>query len=489
MRSSAQRQDAAAELYERLAAYGKTDWYPFHMPGHKRNGEVFCFENPFSMDITEIDGFDNLHHPTGILKTAMERAAGIYGSEKTYYLVNGSSCGILAAISACVSQGGRILMARNCHKSVYHSLFLRGLKPAYLCPPALLGWGMCGSVAPEEIRKGLEENPDAEAVLIPSPTYEGICSDIGRIAQIVHSYGIPLIVDAAHGAHFAFGGKEKERYFPESALEQGADLVIESLHKTLPSLTQTAVLHKKSFLVDEGRLEWYLQIFQSSSPSYVLMASSDSCISYMAGSAGQAAMRLYERRLEQLRKRIKDLRHVVLFDGEGTGQKEKNPLYDRSKLVLRADGLSGPELYDRLRREYHLQPEMCTETYVILMTSPADREEGFHRLEEALVDTDSKIRSDGGQLFHPAVFPEPCPVYTMAETEGMKRETVPAARAEGRIAAESAYLYPPGIPVFVPGERITGRILEILEIYREHHLEIQGLKDPEGQMIQVLAES
>lgn len=474
-----------AGLYEKLTAYGKTDACPFHMPGHKRNGEKFCFQNPFSFDITEIDGFDNLHHPTGLLKDTMEQAAAVYGSEKTYFLVNGSSCGILAAVSACVRPGGKLLMGRNCHKSVYHGLFLRGLRPVYLCPPVIADWGVNGGISPEEISRALEENPDAEAVLLTSPTYEGICSDIGAIAEIVHAHGIPLIVDSAHGAHFPFRKKGEISIFPASALEQGADIVIESLHKTLPSLTQTAVLHKKSALVKEQDLEWYLQIYQSSSPSYVLMASIDSCISYMAGKEGQADMAEYEENLKVFRKKLENLKYIRLLTGEESGKKS-GTAYDASKLVIRGEFLSGTQLYDILREEYQIQPEMCTETYVILMTSSADTKAVFHRLAAALVDIDKKKARSCGKSPEAVVIPVPQVVFTPAEAK--EKDTICCTWEEvlGAVSAEFAYLYPPGIPVLVPGEKITGEILGVLERYRKSGLEIQGLQDPEGKTILIM---
>ena len=362
-----------SKLYERLTAYGNSNVYPLHMPGHKRKGEKFSFGNPFAIDITEIDGFDNLHHPTGILKEAMEAAAAVYGAEKSYFLVNGSSCGILAAISACVSFGGKLLVARNCHKSVYHGIILRRITPVYLCPDMVSGWGMSSGISPEMVEAALLKNPDVEAVLITSPTYEGIISDVKGICEISHKYGIPVIVDAAHGAHFSFWD------ICESAVFCGADLVVESLHKTLPSLTQTAVLHKNSIWVDEMCLEWYLQVYQTSSPSYVLMASMDSCIDYAVSKQGKEDMESYVRELQDFRKEAGALSHMGLLSGSEAGGFS----YDISKLVIQAAGWGGKELYEKLRQDYQIQPEMHTENYVVLMTSMADNSVVFHHLFDA----------------------------------------------------------------------------------------------------------
>ena len=205
-------------LIERLKKYRKSDMYPFHMPGHKRaKGIKLSFPDPFSVDITEIDGFDNLHHAEGILKDSMEWASCLYGSDRTWYLVNGSTCGLLSAISAAVSHGGKILVSRNCHKAVYHGIYLNHLEAVYVYPQPVPGLGIQGGILPEDVEKALKEEPDIQAVLMVSPTYDGIVSDVKAIADVAHKAGIPLIVDEAHGAHFAYGDA-----FPKSALELGA---------------------------------------------------------------------------------------------------------------------------------------------------------------------------------------------------------------------------------------------------------------------------
>ena len=237
-------------LSESLQNYAQSDVYPFHMPGHKR--KKILFPDPYEMDITEIDGFDNLHHAEGILKEAQERAAALYGSKRCFYLVNGSTCGLLAAISAAAGRGDKVIVARNCHKAVYHALYLKELQAEYIYP-AITNHGIQGQITVEQVRKTLRENPDASAVILTSPTYEGIVSDVKKIAEVCHEQNIPLIVDEAHGAHLGFSGG-----FPENAVRLGADAVIMSLHKTLPSFTQTALLHLNSTPIDEKKGERYL---------------------------------------------------------------------------------------------------------------------------------------------------------------------------------------------------------------------------------------
>ena len=257
-------------LYKNLRNYAKTDFYPFHMPGHKRRMQwagASSFPNPYEIDITEIEGFDNLHHPEGIIRESMDWAASLYGAHKTYYLINGSSSGILSAVSGTVPDSGTILISRNCHKSVYHGIYLKSLKSEYIYPQYSEEYGIQCGLDPEEIELMLKKNRYISAVLMVSPTYDGIVSDVKAVSEICHKNHIPLIVDEAHGAHFRYGD-----IFPVPALESGADVVIQSVHKTLPCFTQSALLHLREGYIDTEKIERYLQIYQSSSPSYVLMA-------------------------------------------------------------------------------------------------------------------------------------------------------------------------------------------------------------------------
>ena len=264
-----------SELFEKLKEYADSDYLPMHMPGHKRClGEI---GNPFFIDITEISGFDNLHHAKGLLLEAQERAAKLYHSSETHYLVNGSTAGILSAVSGCTSFGGSILLARNSHKSAYHAAFLRGLSIRYLYPQSKGNMGINGAIFPEDVENALKNDPYIQAVMITSPTYDGVVSDVKGIVQAAHSHGIPLIVDEAHGAHFPFSD-----HFPQDSVSCGADVVIHSLHKTLPTLTQTALIHLNGSLTDRNKIRKYLTVYQTSSPSYVLMASLDNGVEWIA---------------------------------------------------------------------------------------------------------------------------------------------------------------------------------------------------------------
>lgn len=496
-------------LINRLAAYARSDMYPFHMPGHKRrtgpeesfmNSCTDSFTNPFAVDITEIEGFDNLHHPEGILKDSMKWAADVYGADQTYYLINGSTGGILAAVCGSVSRGGRILVSRNCHKSVYHGICLNQLKTSYVYPQEIEGLGIQGGITAEDVDRMLNRYMDTQAVLIVCPTYDGIVSDIEAIARIVHRAGLPLIVDEAHGAHFRY-----DAMFPVSALDLGADVVIQSVHKTLPSLTQTALLHIKCNRPDGGcyadreRIDRYIHMVQSSSPSYVLMASIENSIYQME----QTDTAPYGKQLHRLRRRLGQMRHLRLADTGLIGQAGIRDL-DISKIVVSTrgtclypaeDGLTGftgAQLDDILRREYHLEMEMCGADYVTAITTVMDSGEGLERLGDALTRIDTQLtdagyKPDGRSGNQKSVYSMRCDTaMSMGEAMEEKMASVGLEDSAGCISGEFVYIYPPGIPIVAPGEWISRPILEVILEYRDKGLPVQGPADQSLRTIRVV---
>ena len=496
-------------LINRLAAYARSDMYPFHMPGHKRrtgpeesfmNSCTDSFTNPFAVDITEIEGFDNLHHPEGILKDSMKWAADVYGADQTYYLINGSTGGILAAVCGSVPRGGSILVSRNCHKSVYHGICLNQLKTSYVYPQEIEGLGIQGGITAEDVDRMLNRYMDTQAVLIVCPTYDGIVSDIEAIARIVHRAGLPLIVDEAHGAHFRY-----DAMFPVSALDLGADVVIQSVHKTLPSLTQTALLHIKCNRPDGGcyadreRIDRYIHMVQSSSPSYVLMASIENSIYQME----QTDTAPYGKQLHRLRRRLGQMRHLRLADTGLIGQAGIRDL-DISKIVVSTrgtclypaeDGLTGftgAQLDDILRREYHLEMEMCGADYVTAITTVMDSGEGLERLGDALTRIDSQLtdagyKPDGRSGNQKSVYSMRCDTaMSMGEAMEEKMASVGLEDSAGCISGEFVYIYPPGIPIVAPGEWISRPILEVILEYRDKGLPVQGPADQSLRTIRVV---
>ena len=481
-------QNKGQYLDEKLLAYRQTDAYPFHMPGHKR--QLVGSWMPEEIDITEITGFDNLHHAEGILREAQHRAARIAGADETFFLVNGSTAGLLAAVCGTVKKGGRLLMARNCHKSVYHAVYLMNLKTSYLYPEQT-EFGIQGSICPEQVRDMLEQYPDTEAVLLTSPTYDGVVSDIEAIAQYVHEKGIPLIVDEAHGAHFGFS-----KGFPQKALAFGADLCIESAHKTLPAYTQSALLHyRKNPWVDLERVKRYLGIYQTSSPSYLLMAGLDRC-SRMIQEQGDELFTVYEKRLHDFYEKCKKLQRITVLSPRGksrrTGKSEPG-IWDRdpSKILICAEGvgLHGQELAELLTEKYHLEMEMASGHYVTALTTFMDTQEGFDRLFAALWEIDRNTCNDhdmSNTMFTTDdIYRKAEKVIEIAEAMDEAKQSVPLMESAGAVSGEFVYLYPPGIPILAPGERVTEEILQTLRICQSRNMEVEGMKDYSGQRLEI----
>ncbi len=449
-------------LYDKLKMYAASDYYGFHMPGHKRNTSLKGLEEiafPYEIDITEIEGFDDLHHPEDLFAKMQKRAAVLYGAKESHLLINGSTVGILSAVLGTTRKGDKILMARNCHKSVYHAVFMNELQPAYLYPEQKKPFEINGEITGLEVERLLEENPDAKAVVIVSPTYDGVVSDVHAIAQVVHKRSIPLIVDEAHGAHFGF-----HPYFLQNANRQGADIVIHSLHKTLPAPTQTALLHINGSIADRKNIEKYLHMLQSSSPSYILMAGIDLCLRWLEEESGQIFDK-YVKILEEARRKLKELKCLKLIETER---------FDRSKILISTKDctISGKKLYEILLEEYHLQMEMASMEYVTALTSVGDTKEGFARLLDALkkIDTEQETISGKEKAFTLPRLRQVCKSSDIEE-DGI---FLAWEECEGKVAAEYAYIYPPGIPLIVPGEEINMETICLLKRYRQLGFQIEG---------------
>ena len=603
----------------KLKNYAASGAYPFHMPGHKRVMDPLGCD-AVKIDITEIDGFDNLHDAQEVLRDEMEAAAEMYGAKETIFSVNGSTCALLAAISAAVPRGGTILIERACHMAVYHAAYLRELKVLYaeeVCPEQC-GGGIsqgtgCARGSRNEQRTGCawesrneqgtgyaresrneqgtgctresrneqgtegarDVGKNFDAVVITSPTYEGCVKDVGAWAEFAHLHDAVLLVDEAHGAHLGF-----HPYFPESAVRCGADVVVQSTHKTLPAMTQTALLHNVTGRVASRRLHFFMDIYETSSPSYVLMASITGALR-MVRERGDVLFGNYAARLRKIRRELCSLKHFRLAGGEDAviawaGELGKYPVgtrMDPGKLVLvptvrtnpceplqmptartnpceplqmptvqtdpceplqmptarkhsskppqmptarkhsskppqmpAADFRYGAEwLYGVLRDEYHLQMEMRTAEYCLAMTSPADTEEGFERLANAMREIDAQAEKElraadcGADGFRAAenvgkIFNDSCenvrepvkyrvPVVRSGTGDCLKiSEALDAAfemaapeEAVGRVCADFVILYPPDVPLIVPGEIYTAEKAEEIRMWIEKGFSVMGV--------------
>lgn len=477
-------------LYQYLKEYSK-EIYPMHMPGHKRNFSIVS-ETPLKeIDVTEVEGTDDLHDPEGIILKSMEKTAELYGSYFCRYVVNGSTCGILSAIYAFTERGDRVLVARNCHKSVYNAINICGLLPVYVTPEYDDEFSINGSISPQLVEKALNQYPDIKLCVLTSPTYEGVVSDISAISKILHEKNIPLAVDEAHGAHLGFS-----EYFPKGAIKSGADCVIHSTHKTLPCLTQTAAVHICKSLWEGEELQEACQkltealgIFETSSPSYVLMSSIDQCMNYLSENSVKA-FESYKNMLADFSEKAKALKHIKILC-KGNDRKENHKSFydfDSGKLVisLKNTSLGGAEFEKILREKYKIQTEMTSLNYCVSMTSFCDSEKGFEMLFDALSHTDREYGAEnifinentmGGKIIEP-----PVSIY---EARKCQKEYVSLEEAEGKICGEYVFAYPPGIPIFAPGELITKELTEeIKSLYKAKiNLKSSGGNIPEKILV------
>lgn len=460
-------------LQKKLDEYGKSDYYPYHMPGHKRRlfGETLA---PIAAwDITEIEGFDNLHDAKGILQQLQSRAAKIYGAEESFFLINGSTAGILSAVSAALPQNGKLLMVRGSHKSAYHAAYLRNLEITYLHTGQHPEFGCTLAANAAQVEQVLAENTGIQAVLIVSPTYEGLMAETAEIARVAHRRGIPLIVDEAHGAHLGFHAG-----WQLNATRLGADLVIQSLHKTLPSMTQTAILHVSGGLIDRRKLKRFLEIYQSSSPSYLFMAAMEEAIEIAATGAEQL-FGDFEKRWNEMRKQLAGCKALHFLQ-------EDNMDIGKLAIMDSTGSLSGKQLYDELLNRYHLQLEMAAGNYALAMFTIGDTQEGYERLTRALLAMEAELESRRAASGEPCVTPlqwvVPTQQYPLYAAWDKETELVLLAEAAGRVAGSFLVPYPPDIPIVVPGEILTEEICRCLQECVEKRLTVQGVEVRDCQM-------
>lgn len=506
-------------IYNKLRELESEKRIPFHMPGHKR-ADFGAFFGVEKMDITEITDYDNLHEPEGIIRESMNLVKDIFKSKESWYLVGGSTLGILVSISSVCRQGDKILIGRNCHKAVYNCIRLLQLEAVYCYADISAEYDICEDMKPEAVAREVRANPDIKAVVLTSPTYEGVVSDITGIKEVIRPYGIPLIVDEAHGAHLIF-----HEYFPESATQTGADLVIQSTHKTLPSFTQTAVLHLCSDIVPKEQVEEMIDIYETSSPSYLLMASAEYGIMYMKEKQEQLAE--YVDNLKNFRKKCEQLKKISLLSQE----KLNCFAYDNGKLVfsVKSCGISGKELFRLLYEKYHIELEMENLTYGIAMTSICDEKEHFDELWNAIseidkmcenklrqtqslnktkIDVQNKARKQMGICSRNKTETEinnknkdeslifdiienkiqiktqiektrgeiyPPKVIESWQCRGKEMESVELSDSIGRVSGKYVMIYPPGVPTLVPGEKILKETVENISQYLYNGYNVLGL--------------
>ncbi|MCF6464349.1 aminotransferase class I/II-fold pyridoxal phosphate-dependent enzyme [Clostridium sp. Cult2] len=439
----------------------------FHTPGHKGKSTLLNWKELIpEIDITEIPGMDNLHDPRGIIKESQSLAAKTFGAKDTLYSVNGTTGGIYIALGAITNPGDKILIQRNSHKSIYNGAILNRLNIEYVYPNYNENYGIFTGVDPYIIEEKLKEDLEIKAVVLTYPDYYGICSNIKRIAEIVHKYDRILLVDEAHGSHFIFSDK-----LPISALKAGADITVQSIHKTLPSFTQTSMIHLGTNRVDIKKLKTMSSLYQTTSPSYLFMASLEMARAYMEG---KGIIRLEENimRIHELTKELEKIPRAYLF----TGDEEDNTIFDKdtTKVLFRIDGITGTKVSNILREDYNIYLEMEDINYCLALTSLMNEERDFNLLSRAIEEIANKIPYEEINTIIPNML-RPNIVLPIYEAFYKNRKVLDLKEALGKISASFITPYPPGIPLLCPGERITEELVEYMRFLMDKGIEIMGL--------------
>jgi arginine/lysine/ornithine decarboxylase len=477
-------------LYDAMADYVAQDRAPLFIPSHKFGRAVhpkwkdYAGDAIFKMDLCELEGLDDLHNAEGVIAEAQALAADAWGADRSFFLINGTSSGIVAAICSAIGPEEKIIVPRNAHKSVVSGLIISGGTPVYAMPDVWREKGLVGGLAPAEVERLLDENPDAKAVFAVSPTYHGICSDIKSLADIAHASGCVFIADEAHGNHIYFHDG-----LPEGALALGADIACQSTHKMSGSLTQSSMIHVRGGRADIDRLKANLLIMQSTSPSYILMSSLDLARSYIA-TEGRRILGDLMPMIEDAKRRLREIPGIETLGAELVGEHAVFD-YEPTRIVLSARqiGIEGYELYERLRQDYGVEAEFGDYFYVVCVLGLGTSERDLRRLTDAV----EKIASSAPRTTAPAPLtwkealpPLPPMAVTPREAHFAARARIPWSEARGRISAELVAPYPPGIPTVCPGEIITDDIWEYLDILRAAGRHIQGPSDATLSTINIL---
>ena len=400
-----------------------------------------------------------------ILKDALKYAAGVCQSDETYFLINGSSCGILSAIFSATKQGGEVIMARNSHKAVYHGAELRQLKTHYIYPE-MLEEGILSGITVEMVEDAFEKYPDAKTLIITSPTFDGVVSDVKAIVKAAHEKGVTVIVDETHGGHFL-----KESGFPKSAIRCGADVVVQSIRKMLPAMKQTGLIHINQDYKYKEKMRKYLEIFQSPNPSEMLLESIDDAMHWYV-EKGRESYKEYLDNLKKLRIALgAQLKHLKVVMPENVFD------YDLSKTLIstRNTSISGEEFCKCLNEKYDISSEVVSLDCVLLFTNPKYKKEDYRKILDVILEIDTGLEKQLALNHSKIEMTKPKALMTIGEAVEKKKKAMPLLESMGEISAVYIYIYPMGIPLLTPGEKISERCVTSIQYYLEEGWEIHGL--------------
>lgn len=465
-------------LYDALVAYKNSDAHPFDVPGHKMGKGIhpdFIEEvglDVFKMDINSMPSMDNLSNPESVIKEAEEIAAELFQVDNTFFLVNGSTSGIQNMILATINPGDTLILPRNIHKSAINGLVLSGGIPAYIHPAIEPVVGIAIGHAFKQTKKVIDENPNAKAILLLNPTYYGFTSRLKEIIDYAHKKGLIVMVDESHGSHFYFDSR-----FGNPSMSLGADMATISLHKTGGSLTQSSLLLHNEGRITKSVIQSTINIMQTSSASYLLMSSIDMARHNLANNPD--VMNHVFEVASYAKDAIQKIKGYRLM--EETMFVNKQPFHhDVSKLLIDVSGLgkSGNEIFDLLKNDYNIQVEVGESRIILAIISIGDRKEDIDYLIHALQELSNRFYSDNPKPVARRKYFNPIALMSPRDAFFADTEYILIKEADGRIAADQIMIYPPGIPLLVPGERITDEIIrEYIRLIKQGNKVIGTVKN------------
>ena len=478
-------------LFSGLLAHAKKNPVQFHIPGHKKGAGIdpdfrnFIGDNALSIDLINIGPLDDLHQPKGIIKEAQDLAAEAFGADRTFFSVQGTSGAIIAMIMAVCGPDDKIIVPRNVHKSIMSAIVFSGAIPVFIQPEIDKELGISHGITPDAVARALKQHPDAKAVLVINPTYFGISGDLKRIVEIAHSYDIPVLVDEAHGVHIHF-----HEDLPLSAMQAGADMAATSVHKLGGSMTQSSILNVKEGLVSAKHVQSILSMLTTTSTSYLLLASLDVARKQLA-TRGRELIDNTIKLAQYMRKRINEIENLHCIGEEILGSKATFD-YDPTKLIISVKelGLTGYDVEKWLREKHNIEVELSDLYNILCIITLGDTELEANILINALKELADECKHGTEKIEPVEVLLPEIPVLALTPRDAFYSETevIPFEESEGRIIAEFIMVYPPGIPIFIPGEIITRENLHYIRKNLEAGLPVQGPEDDEINSILVIKE-
>ncbi|MFC5467235.1 aminotransferase class I/II-fold pyridoxal phosphate-dependent enzyme [Cohnella suwonensis] len=478
-------------LFDALRSHAKQNPVQFHIPGHKKGAGMdpeyreYIGQNVLDIDLINIAPLDDLHQPVGVILDAQQLAADAFGADATFFSVQGTSTAIMAMIMSVCGHGDKIIIPRNVHKSILSAIIFTGARPVFLSPVRDTNLGIDHGVTTRSVRRALERHPDASAVLVINPTYYGVCTNLKEIVDLVHEYDVPVLVDEAHGALIHFSDD-----LPLSAMQAGADMAATSVHKLGGSMTQSSILNVRKGLVNTQRVQTILSLLTTTSTSYPLLASLDTARRQLAVRGKEIAGRTVAF-AKKAREQVNRIPGLFSFGEELLGE-EATYDYDPTKLTIhvRHLGITGYDAENWLREHYRLEVELSDMYNILCLITPGDDEESIGILIDALNAMSDAYHSENKEIRELVVKIPEIPHLALTPRDAFYGETELVAFKEsaGRIIAEFIYVYPPGIPILLPGEVISQENIDYIVDHLEVGLPVKGPEDRSVTHVKVIME-